>query len=66
MAEQKTGEVAFLGFPDAATYVGVSVGSLRRLVQAGRLRIYRPTPKRSVLSRTDLDAFMESCAATAR
>jgi excisionase family DNA binding protein len=65
MAEKRTGEVAYLGFPEAASYVGLSIGSLRRLVNAGKITLFRPTPKRSVLSRKDLDLYMESCAATA-
>jgi excisionase family DNA binding protein len=53
------------GYPAAARYSGLSEMTLRRLVDAGKLRVYKPTGQRKVLlDRWELDALIQSSGAT--
>ena len=50
----------YLSYADAARYSGMSEQTLRRLVEAGRLRAYRPTGQRKVVfDRVELDALIQ-------
>jgi excisionase family DNA binding protein len=52
-------EARYLSYPAAARYCGVSEQTLRRAVDAGRLRVYRPTGGRLVVfDRAELDEFI--------
>jgi excisionase family DNA binding protein len=53
---------AYLGFDDAALYIGVSRPTIERMVANGKLVPYRPCPGRIVLSRAGLDSYMQSVA----
>lgn len=50
-----------LGYPEAARYLGVSVRSLRRLVEKGILMATQVLPRRRVFERNALDAYIKSC-----
>jgi len=54
-------EVRFLSYKGAAIYCGMSQMTLRRLVDAGKLKTYRPTGEDGrlvVFDRAELDAFI--------
>jgi excisionase family DNA binding protein len=52
------------GYPAASRYSGLSEMTLRRLVEAGRLHVYRPTGERIVLfDPLELDALILGSAA---
>jgi excisionase family DNA binding protein len=54
----------FFSYRAAAIYCGMSAQSLRRLVQTGKLKTYRPTGGRLVVfDRAELDAFVHSSGA---
>ncbi len=61
-----TAQRRWLSKQEAADYLGISLHSLRRLMEpdpkTGKraLKTYNPVPGRAVLKREDLDAFMES------
>lgn len=66
MAEiMKELEQRWLNFGEAARYSGISAESLRRLVRAGRLRVFRPTERKVLIDRAELDAFIEASATAA-
>jgi excisionase family DNA binding protein len=52
------------GYPAAARYSGLSEGTIRRLVEAGRLHVYRPTERKALFDRHELDALIQGRAAT--
>jgi excisionase family DNA binding protein len=49
----------YLSLVDAAVYTTLSVGTLRRLLREKKLRGYRPSGRRVLLDRTELDAFVK-------
>ncbi len=51
-------ERRYLSYLLAAEYRGVSAASLRRAVEARRLRTYRPSPGRVVFDRAELDRWV--------
>jgi excisionase family DNA binding protein len=54
-------EQRYLDYPAAARYSGMSEATLRRLVDSGRLKAYRPTGQRKVVfDRAELDEFIHS------
>jgi excisionase family DNA binding protein len=54
----------YMGYREASAYSSLSVGTLRRLVESGRLRVYRPTGARKILfDKVELDQLVHSCAA---
>lgn len=66
-----TNQRRWLSKAEAAEYLGISMSSLRRLMEmdpkTGKraLPAYNPVRGRTVLKREDLDAYVESCAADA-
>lgn len=50
----------YLGWREAEEYTGLSESTLRRLAREGRIRAFRPTAGRTLLSRAELDAYIES------
>jgi excisionase family DNA binding protein len=44
----------------AAAYMDLSLHSVRRLIEQGLVPIYKPVPGRTLLRRSDLDAYLES------
>jgi excisionase family DNA binding protein len=55
----------YLSYPAAARYSGMSEQTLRRLVEAGRLKAYRPTGSRKVIFDVrELDELIQSSADT--
>ncbi len=48
----------YLGVEAAAGYLSISVESVRRLIAAGRLKSFKPTPGRLVVRRQDLDKLV--------
>jgi excisionase family DNA binding protein len=49
----------WLSYPQASRYSGMSESTLRRLVEAKRLRVFRPTSDRKViLDREELDKLI--------
>lgn len=61
----------WLNKAEAAEYLGISMSSLRRLMEIDpktgerKLPAYKPVSGRTLLKREDLDAYVESCAADA-
>lgn len=53
------GRGIMLSIPEAAARLGISPASVRRLVAAGTLPSYRPTPGRVVLAEVDVAAHLE-------
>jgi excisionase family DNA binding protein len=52
-------EARYLNYPSAARYAGMSEQTLRRLVAARRLKVYRPTGARlTVFDRAELDDYI--------
>ncbi|HEY7423273.1 MAG TPA: hypothetical protein VH682_03435 [Gemmataceae bacterium] len=52
----------WMHYPAMATYSGVSEMTLRRLVDAGRLHVSKPTPRTALLDRLEVDRYLEECA----
>jgi excisionase family DNA binding protein len=53
-----------MGYAAAARYCGMSAQTLRRLAEAGRLKVYRPTAARLVVfDRAELDEFIHGSQA---
>jgi len=48
----------FLTVADAARRVALSEKSVRRLIEAGRLKAYRPVPGRILLDAAELDSLV--------
>jgi excisionase family DNA binding protein len=58
-AEDRESEQRFLsGYPAAARYSGMSESVLRRLVDNGRLHVYRPTERKVLFDKVELDALI--------
>jgi excisionase family DNA binding protein len=51
-------EARWFSYAEAARYTGLSAQTLRRLVDAGRLRVARPAPRVVRFDLRDLDALM--------
>ncbi len=64
IVEAKKVEQRFFSLRSAAVYTDLSVDSLRRMVESGRLPGYRPRPGKILLDRRELDAVI--LAATTR
>ena len=59
-------EPRWLPIPSSARYTGLSVGSIRRLLAAGKLTAFRPVRGRVVLDRYELDSYVLGCNARPR
>jgi excisionase family DNA binding protein len=55
-------EARFLTLQQAAAFSGLSEMSLRRLVAAGRLTVYRPLRRKALLDRRQLEALIRGSA----
>jgi excisionase family DNA binding protein len=54
----------YMGYRDASLYSGMSGQTLRRLVEAGRLKAYRPTGARKILlDRCEIDRLIHDSEA---
>jgi excisionase family DNA binding protein len=58
-----TAQKRWLSKQEAADYLNLSLMSLRRLREEGKLHTHNPVPGRSVFDRQELDTYMESCRA---
>lgn len=56
----------FLTLKHAAEYSDLSVESLRRLCESGKLTALRPVKGRILIEREELDAYIRSCDRTPR
>jgi excisionase family DNA binding protein len=62
----------YLSKAEAAAYLGISVRSLRRLIDPdpktgkGKVPTYKPVPGRTLVKQDDLDAYMETCRVEAQ
>ena len=57
----------YMSYADASRYSGMSEQTLRRLVEAGRLKVYRPTGSRKVVfDRLQLDELIQSSSHDSR
>ena len=52
----------YLSLVEAARYTTLSVGTIRRLVREQKLRVYRPSGRRVLIDRAELDAFVWASA----
>ena len=59
VSSSMTVERSYMGWDEAAVFTGLSVSSLRRMVESGKLRAYRPTAGRVLLSRAELVQAIE-------
>jgi excisionase family DNA binding protein len=50
----------WLNFSEAEKYSGLSESTLRRLIDARKLRVFRPTARKVLIDRGELDALIES------
>jgi excisionase family DNA binding protein len=57
-------EPRYLSLGGAARYTTLSVGTLRRLLREGKLRGFRPSGRRVLIDRAELDALVRASAAT--
>jgi excisionase family DNA binding protein len=48
----------FLNLKEAAAYARLSVQTLKRLEQAGRVRFLKPSPRRLIVDRAELDKYL--------
>lgn len=55
-----TPRARFLTIAGASSYSGLSTLTIRRLIAAGRLKSFRPVPRRIVIDRLELDRYIES------
>jgi excisionase family DNA binding protein len=53
-----TVETRYFGFSEAARYLGISIGTLRRWVAAGRVKSYRVGEKLCRFDREELDRMV--------
>jgi excisionase family DNA binding protein len=61
----QTTENRYLGFSGAARYLGTSMATVRRLVEAGQLRVYKVGPKLCRFDKRELDELVHAGATTA-
>jgi excisionase family DNA binding protein len=52
----------YISLGEAARYTTLSVGTLRRLLREGKLLGYRPSGRRVLIDRDELDAFVRAAA----
>lgn len=57
-ANSDPGTGRYLRLPEAASYSNLSVTTLKRLDRAGRIRFLRPSPRRVLVDRVALDAYL--------
>jgi excisionase family DNA binding protein len=62
MATNANQEKGFMGLQEASHYSGLSLSTLRRLTQTGKLRAFRPTEGRIMVAKRDLDVLFENNA----
>jgi excisionase family DNA binding protein len=55
-------EPRFFSLGGAARYTTLSIGTLRRLLREKKLRGYRPSGRRVLIDRAELDAFVRAGA----
>jgi excisionase family DNA binding protein len=58
-------ENRYVGFSGAARYLGVSIGTVRRLAESGRLRCYRIGDRLCRFDRNELDELVKAGATKA-
>lgn len=51
-------ETRYFGYAEAAAYIGVSVGTLRRMAESGKLRTYKVGERLVRFDRLELDRFV--------
>ncbi len=56
--ENVPGGRRYLSVAEAAAHCNLSVTTLRRLDRAGRIRFLRPSPRRVLVDRVALDAYL--------
>ncbi len=59
---EQTIETRYFGYAEAAAYIGVSVATLRRMADAGKLKNYRVGEKLVRFDRLELDRFVRGDA----
>jgi excisionase family DNA binding protein len=59
----QTNENRYVGFSGAARYLDVSIGTIRRLAETGRLKCYRVGDRLCRFDKTELDQFVRAGAA---
>lgn len=62
ITSNSTVEPAFFSLNNAAIFAGISDDSIRKLIVAGRLTAHRPVPGRTLISRKQLEAVLDSSA----
>jgi excisionase family DNA binding protein len=63
--DTQTLERRYFGFREAAAYISVSVGTMRRMTESGKLKSYKVGERLVRFDRLELDRFVQSGAATA-
>jgi excisionase family DNA binding protein len=53
-----------MGWREAVEYTGLSESTLRRLAREGKIRTFQSIAGRTLLSRSDLDSYIESTQIT--
>jgi excisionase family DNA binding protein len=53
----------WLNFSEAEKYSGLSESTLRRLIDAKKLRVFRPTERKVLIDRGELDSLIEASVA---
>jgi len=56
----------WLSIKGACTYTGLGRSSIVNLIQSRKVQVYRPTPKRILLKKDDLDKFISKTRQTER
>jgi excisionase family DNA binding protein len=57
-------ERRYLSLADAARYTTLSIGTIRRMLRDGRLIGYRPSGRRVLIDRQELERMIADSAAT--
>jgi hypothetical protein len=57
----RTSAKRFLSRPQASDFSGLSVSTLNALERAGKLRFLRPSPRRVLVDRVALEAYLLAC-----
>jgi excisionase family DNA binding protein len=55
-------EKSFLTIKETSAYIGLSVRTIRRMIEAGKFIPHRPTPGRILLSRQEIDSVIRASA----